>query len=117
MKFGRQAAVIAPALFLLFLMLISAPAAAQRTPQAAPTGEPAQTQNLGAPAAVPLGVDVDGLAVRPFGQIFGDHPIHEVLDRTGSRTGSVGLKRLAPCRPRTYLARATRPRQNPAILR
>jgi len=69
MKFGRQAAVIAPALFLFLLFLVSAPAAAQRAPQAAPTGEPAQTQNL-APAGAPttnVEVNQTGGALEPPG--------------------------------------------------
>jgi biopolymer transport protein TolQ len=69
MKFGRQAAVIAPALFLFLLFLVSVPAAAQRAPQAAPTGEPAQTQNL-APAAAPttnVEINQTGGALEPPG--------------------------------------------------
>ncbi|HEY3638760.1 MAG TPA: protein TolQ [Rhizomicrobium sp.] len=54
MKFTQAAVGIAAAAVFAFLVLVFSPAAfAQATPQAAPTGPSAQTQQLGAPQAAP----------------------------------------------------------------
>ncbi len=53
MKFRRVAAELAPALVLVLALGFSGSGHAQQAPQAAPSGPPAQTQVLGAPAAAP----------------------------------------------------------------
>ncbi len=53
MRFGRHAAVVAPAIFLSLSLLVSTPALGQAAPQAAPTGAPAQSENLAPPQAAP----------------------------------------------------------------
>jgi biopolymer transport protein TolQ len=60
MKFAQAAVGIAAAALLVFLACaFSNPVSAQQVPQAAPTAPPAQTQQLGAPAAAPTAaVDV-----------------------------------------------------------
>ena len=59
MRFGRHAVVVAPAIFLSLSLLASTPVLGQSTPQAAPTGAPAQSQNLAPPQAAPTtNVDV-----------------------------------------------------------
>jgi len=60
MRFGRHVAVVAPAIVLSLTLLISVPALGQAAPQAAPTGAPAQSQNLAPPQAAPTtNVDVN----------------------------------------------------------
>lgn len=53
MKLRRIVAVLAPVALVLFIIVHGTAAFAQQAPQAAPTGAPAQTQQLGAPAAAP----------------------------------------------------------------
>jgi len=53
MKLRRIVAVLAPAALVLLIIVRGPAAYAQQGPQAAPTGAPAQTQQLGAPAAAP----------------------------------------------------------------
>jgi biopolymer transport protein TolQ len=58
MNFRWNAAALAPALALTLALGFASPANAQRTPHAAPTGEPAQTQELAPSAAPTTNVDV-----------------------------------------------------------
>jgi biopolymer transport protein TolQ len=59
MMLRRIVADFAPAVLVLLALSLTTPAFAQRSPQAAPTGAPAQTQVLGAPSAAPTtNVDV-----------------------------------------------------------
>jgi biopolymer transport protein TolQ len=68
MKLRRIAAVLAPAALFLFLIAAHAvPASAQQAPQAAPTGAPAQTQQLAPPEAAPT----TNVEVTPTGGTFG----------------------------------------------
>ena len=67
MKLRRIAAVLAPAALFLFLIAHGVPASAQQAPQAAPTGAPAQTQQLAPPEAAPT----TNVEVAPTGGTFG----------------------------------------------
>src|SRR5258708_23872353 len=53
MTLRRIVAEYAPAVLFVLALGIASPSLAQRSPQAAPTGEPTQTQVLGAPSAAP----------------------------------------------------------------
>ena len=70
MRFGRHAAVVAPAIFLLLALLVSASALGQAAPRAAPTSAPAESQNLAPPEAAPTSnveVNQTGGALEPPG--------------------------------------------------
>lgn len=82
MKYAQAAARIAAAAILLFVVLASSPAVhAQATPQAAPTGAAAQTQQLGAPQAAPTtNVEVNPVAA-PEGLGFSGISIYSLFLR------------------------------------
>lgn len=80
MKFAQAAAGIAAAVVLFFVVVGTAEVRAQATPQAAPTGPSAQTQQLGAPQAAPT-TNVEVTPTAPTGLGFSGISIYSLFLR------------------------------------